>query len=396
MAIRRAGPTTIAVHAGERYDPSTGAVGTPIFQNSTFYYPRRRDASGKWVDNEFIYTRYSNPTTRAAEEKLAALEGTEDAICFASGMAAIAAANLSLVKTGENIVAQANVYGGSHMLFNNEFKRLGIGTKYSLEGSAESLMGLVDDKTRVVFVESPSNPFNFIVDLPRLASELRKQWGRSRPKIVIDATTASPANFRATEHGADVVVHSATKYLNGHSDIIAGAAAGSKALMDGIRPWLKSLGGSMDPHAAFLLRRGMTTLPIRMQRHNLNGRVVSEFLENHPKVEGAWHPSLASHPQHKLGRKLMKGFGSLIAVQPKTRRAGAARKFLESLELFAIAASLGGVESLASLPIETQHRMTSPEMRRKLNITPTLVRLAVGIEDAEDLIVDLRQAMRAL
>lgn len=396
MAVRRGGLTTIAVHAGERYDPTTGAVGTPIFQNSTFYYPRRPDASGKWVESEFIYTRYANPTTRAAEEKIAALEGSADAICFASGMAAIAASTLSLVKPGENIVAQANVYGGSTTLFNNEFKRLGIGTKYSFEGTAESLVALVDEKTRIVFVEAPSNPFNFIVDLPRLASELRKHWGRQRPKIVIDATTASPANFRSLEHGADLVVHSATKYLNGHSDIIAGACAGSKALMDGVRPWLKSLGGSMDPHAAFLLRRGLTTLPLRMQRHNLNGRLISEFLEDHPKVEAAWHPTLASHPQHKLGRKLMKGFGSLIAFQPKTRRTAAARRFLESLELFSVAASLGGVESLAGLPAETQHRMTSPDMRKRLGITPTLVRLAVGIEDADDITEDLRQAMRAL
>lgn len=396
MAVRRGGLTTIAVHAGERYDPNTGAVGTPIFQNSTFYFPRRPDASGKWVDNEFTYTRYSNPTTRAAEEKIAALENTEDAVCFASGMAAIAAATLSLVKPGENIVAQANVYGGSTALFNNEFKRLGIGTKYSFDGAAESLLSLVDEKTRVVFVEAPSNPFNFIVDLPQLAAGLRKTWGRNRPRVIIDATTASPVNFRATKHGADVVVHSATKYLNGHSDIIAGAVAGSKASMDQIRPWMKSLGGSMDPHAAFLLRRGLTTLPIRMQRHNLNGRAVSEFLEDHPKVDAAWHPSLASHPHHKLGRRLMRGFGSLIAFQPKTRRLAAARKFLESLELFAIAASLGGVESLAALPIETQHRMTSPEMRKKLGITPTLVRLAVGIEDAADIITDLKQAMRAL
>jgi cystathionine beta-lyase/cystathionine gamma-synthase len=396
MAVRRGGLSTTAVHAGERYDPSTGAVGTPIFQNSTFFYPRRRDASGKWVDNEYIYTRYANPTTRAAEEKIAALEGAEDAICFASGMASIAATNLSLVRPGETIVAQASVYGGTTTLFNNEFKRLGINTRYTFDANAESLLALVDETTRIVYVEAPSNPFNFIVDLPRLARDLRREWGRERPKIVIDSTTASPANFRPLEHGADLVLHSATKYLNGHSDIIAGAAAGSKALMDGIRPWLKSLGGSMDPHAAFLLRRGITTLSVRMQRHNLNGRLIAEFLENHAKVEGAWHPTLASHPHHKLGRKLMTGFGSLIAFQPKTRRPVAARRFLESLELFSAAASLGGVESLANLPVETQHRMTSAEMRKKLNITPTLVRLAVGIEDAEDLVGDLKQALKTL
>lgn len=396
MAARRRGPSTTAVHAGERYDPGTGAVGTPIYQNTTFYYPRRPTGKGRWVPSEFVYTRYSNPTTRAAEEKIAALEGAEDAICFASGMAAVASANLSLVRPGESIVSQANIYGGSTGLFNHEFQRLGIPVRYAYESDAESLVALADDSTRVVYVEAPSNPFNFIVDLPRLAVLLRKRFGRKRPRILIDSTTASPVNFRPLEAGADLVIHSATKYLNGHSDIIAGAVAGSKALVDGIRPWLKSLGASMDPHAAFLLRRGLATLPLRMKRHNENGKVISEFLERHPKVESAWHPSLPSHPHHALGRRLMRGFGSLIAFQPKTRSARSARRFLESLELFAVAASLGGVESLASLPIQSQHRLTPPAMRRKLGITPTLVRLAVGLEDAEDLVADLRAASRRL
>jgi cystathionine beta-lyase/cystathionine gamma-synthase len=396
MPVRRGGLTTIAVHAGERYDPSTGAVGTPIFQNSTFYYPRKPDANGKWVESDFVYTRFGNPTTRAAEEKIAALEDAEDAVCFSSGMAAIAASLLSLLKPGDSIVSQASVYGGSTTLFNNQFRRLGITTNYSFEGSAEDLLARVDESTRVVFVEAPSNPFNYIVDLPKLAAGLRKAWGRDRPKIVIDATTASPANFRPLENGADLVVHSATKYLNGHSDIIAGVVAGPQGLVEAIRPWLRGLGGSMDPHAAFLLRRGLATLALRMERHNLNGRLVSEFLESQRKVEAVWHPSLRSHPHYQLGKRLMKGYGSLIAFQPRTRNRLRARRFLEALDVFHVAASLGGVESLAGFPVETQHRFTTTSMRKKLGITPTLVRLAVGIEDADDLIGDLRQAIRRL
>ncbi|MBI2077511.1 MAG: aminotransferase class I/II-fold pyridoxal phosphate-dependent enzyme [Euryarchaeota archaeon] len=395
MAKRARGLSTVAVHAGERYDPSTGAVGTPIYQNSTFYYPRKPDGRGGWVANEdFIYTRYSNPTVRAAEEKFAALEGAEAGLCFASGMAAVSASNLAFVKPGETIVAQANIYGGTTSLFNREFQRLGINVAYAWDGSAEELAGLVDESTRVVYVEAPSNPFNHVVDLPKLRRMLDAKWGKRRPRILIDATTATPYNFRPLDHGADVAIHSATKYLNGHSDIIAGAVAGSRAAIAEIHPWLKSLGGSMDPHQAFLLRRGMTTLPLRMRRHNENGAAVARMLDGHGSVETVWYPTLSHHPSRLVARRLMKGFGSIVTFQLKTRRAAAARRFLESLELFAAAASLGGVESLASLPLETQHKLTPPAMRKQLGITPTLVRLAIGIEDAADLIADLEQALR--
>ncbi|HLE47409.1 MAG TPA: PLP-dependent aspartate aminotransferase family protein [Candidatus Thermoplasmatota archaeon] len=397
MAKRARGLTTIAVHAGERYDPSTGAVGTPIYQNSTFYYPRKPDGRGGWVPNEdFIYSRYSNPTVQAAEEKFAALEGAESAICFASGMAAVSASNLAFVKAGETVVAQANMYGGTIGLFNREFQRLGIGVKYSWTGAAEDLASLVDASTRIVYVEAPSNPFNHIVDLPKLRQLLDRKWGRKRPRILIDATTASPYNFRPLEHGADISIHSATKYLNGHSDIIAGAVAGSNSLMEEIRPWLKSFGGCMDPHQAFLLRRGMATLALRMRRHNENGVAMARMLARHRAVETVWHPSLSDHPSHGLGRRLMKGFGSIVTFQLKTRRAAAARRFFGRLELFAIAASLGGVESLASLPLETQYRLTPPTMRKRLGVTPTLIRLALGIEDTDDLLADVTQALRAV
>lgn len=394
MAGKGKGFATRAIHAGERYDAGTGAVGTPIYQTSTFYHPEKPDGRGGWVPNEeFIYSRFANPTVRAVEEKLASLEGAEDALCFASGMGAISATCLSLVRPGEDIVAQANVYGGTTSLLNHELTRLGVTTHYSFEGTADTLADLVTEKTRAVMVEAPSNPFGFIVDLPLLRRRLEKEWGAKRPRILMDATLASPYNFQSLTHGADLVLHSATKYLNGHSDIIAGCVAGPKALIEPIRPWLRSIGASMDPHQAFLLRRGIATLAVRMERHNSSAAEIAQALSGHPSVERVWHPSLPDHPDHKLGRRLMRGFGSILALQLRTRDVAAARAFLRRLNLFAVAASLGGVESLASLPVDNQHARTSLEVRRKLGITDTLVRLAVGLEDPADLLDDLRKAL---
>jgi methionine-gamma-lyase len=389
-STRTLGPQTQAIHAGEPNKHGVGVgVGPNICRTSTFTFPSTEEmklwAEGK--SSAYIYTRYGNPTLAIAEGKIAALEGAEAAVVTASGMAAISSALLGVLKQGDEVITTAQTYGGTYRLMRDEFPNWGIGVR-RVETSLAGIETLVNDKTKVLYVETPTNPTLRLVDLNKAITFAKKHKLIS----IIDNTFATPLLQKPIELGFDMVVHSATKYMGGHSDIIAGAAAGSKHWMDRIRHMIIDLGGSMDPEAAFLLIRGMKTMGLRVERQCANAVAVAEFLEKHPKVAAVHYPGLKSHPDHALAKRQMKGFGSMLAFDLKGGLP-AARRFCDSVQLFLLAASLGGVESLVVLPIYSSHYNMSAEELAKCNVTPGTVRVSVGLEDADDLFADLEQAL---
>ncbi len=384
------GPQTQAIHAGEANRHGVGVgVGPNISRTSTFTFSSTEEMK-LWAEGKskaYIYTRYGNPTLSIAEGKIAALEGAEAAVVTASGMAAISSALLGALKQGDEVISTAQTYGGTYRLMRDEFPDWGIGVRRA-ETSLEGIESLVTPRTKVLYVETPTNPTLRLVDLDKAIAFAKKHKLIS----IIDNTFATPLLQKPIELGFDMVVHSATKYMGGHSDIIAGAAAGSKRWMDRIRHMIIDLGGSMDPEAAFLLIRGLKTLGLRVQRQCENAQAVAEFLEKHPKVAKVHYPGLKSHPDHALAKRQMKGFGSMLAFDLKGGLP-AARKFCDCVKLFLLAASLGGVESLVVLPIYSSHYNMSMDELAKVNVTPGTVRVSVGLEDASDLIADLRQAL---
>lgn len=343
-----------------------------------------------WAEGKskaYIYTRYGNPTLTIAEGKVAALEGAEAAVVTASGMAAISSALLGALKQGDEVITTAQTYGGTYRLMRDEFPDWGIGVR-RVETSLEGIESLLTSKTKVLYVETPTNPTLRLVDLNKAIAFAKKHNLIS----IIDNTFATPLLQKPIELGFDMVVHSATKYLSGHSDVIAGVAAGSKRWMDRVRHMIIDLGGSMDPEAAFLLIRGMKTLGLRIERQCTNAQAVAEFLAKHPKVATVHYPGLKSHPDHALAKRQMKGFGSMLAFDLKGGLP-AARRFCDRVQLFLLAASLGGTESLVVLPIYSSHYNMSAEELVKVNVTPGTVRVSVGLEDADDLMADLKQAL---
>ena len=387
---RKPGPQTTAIHAGEPSRHGVNApVGTPIIRTSTFTFSNTEEMK-QWAEGKskaYIYTRYGNPTLTVAEEKIAALEGAEAAVVTASGMAAISCALLSALKTGDELISTAQLYGGTYRLMRDEFPNMGIKVHH-VETDLAGIEKFVTPKAKVLYVETPTNPTLRLVDLDKALSFAKKHNLIS----IIDNTFATPVLQQPISLGFDMVVHSATKYLGGHSDVIAGAAAGSKQHMDRIRHLVIDLGGSMDPEAAYLLIRGMKTLGIRVKRQGENALAVAEFLEKHPSVERVHYPGLPSHPDHALAKKQMRGFGSMLAFDVKGGLE-AARRFCDRVQLFLLAASLGGVESLVVLPIYTSHYNMSVDELRRAGVGPGTVRMSVGLEDAEDLIADLEQAL---
>ncbi|MFP4170273.1 MAG: trans-sulfuration enzyme family protein [Methanomassiliicoccales archaeon] len=388
--MKRYRKDTVAVRHGEYVDSQSGSVITPIFQTSTFFFPTSDPGTweGEVPDGTYIYSRYGNPTFRAVEDKLARMEGAESGLLFSSGMAAISTTLLSLLGSGDRVVSVEDVYGGTYSLMYHNFPRMGIDVRFVPSTDTQGIVDAIDDETKVVYLESPTNPLLKLVDVPAVA-EAAHEHGAT---VVMDNTFATPVLQRPMERGVDVVVHSCTKYLNGHSDVVAGAAVGPSDLMKEV--WGKRivLGGSPDPLAAFLLLRGMRTLVIRMAKHCENARAVTEFLEDHPRVDRVYYPGLESHPQHRLASALMDDFGGMVSFDVKGPRKEAER-VLGSFGLFAKATSLGGVESLASMPLNSSHASVSPEARERMGIRDQLIRLSVGIEDPEDLMEDLDQAL---
>ncbi len=387
--IRRAGDATLAIHAGQEKFRLGVPVGVEIARTANFTFSSTEEMK-RWAEGKstaYIYTRYGNPTLAIAEKKLAALEGAEAAIVTASGMAAISSALLSVLKAGDEVIASRQVYGGTYRMMRDVFPRMAIVVRH-VESDLAGIERLVNPRTRVLYIETPTNPTLRLVDLHK-ALAFAKEWDLI---TLIDNTFASPVLQKPIEMGFDLVLHSATKYLAGHSDVIAGAAAGSKARIDKVRDMIIYLGGSMDPEAAFLLIRGLKTLEVRVQRQCKTALVVAKYLEKHHKVARVHFPGLASHPDHALAKRQMKGFGAMLAFDLKGGLA-AARRFCDRTRVFLLAASLGGVESLVVLPIYTSHYHMSLAELRAAGVEPGTVRVSVGLEDPEDLIDDLRQAL---
>jgi methionine-gamma-lyase len=386
----RAGPQTRAIHAGEPEKHGVGrAVGTEICRTSTFTFSSTEEMK-RWAEGRsaaYIYTRYGNPTLSVAEKKIAALEGAEAAVVTASGMAAISSALLGALKQGDELISTAQLYGGSFRLMRDVFPDMGITVRH-VGTSLEGIESLRTPRTRVLYVETPTNPTLRLVNLEHALAFAKKH----KLTAVIDNTFATPVLQNPIEMGFDMVVHSATKSMAGHSDIIAGAAAGSKRWMDRVRQMVIYLGGSMDPGAAFLLIRGMKTMGVRVERQCANAMAVARFLERHPKVARVHYPGLKSHPDHALAKKQMKGFGSMLAFDMKGGLP-AARRFCDRVRLFLLAASLGGVESLVVLPVYSSHYRMSAKELELAAVMPGTVRVSVGLEDSDDLIADLKQAL---
>lgn len=391
--VTKAGFSTQSVHAGTHDDPRTGAVGTPIYQASTFVLNdhQYKSVEDGFARDRFIYTRYGNPSQWAVQEKLAALEGAESAIVFSSGMAAITSTVLALVDKGAHVVASSDLYGGTYNLFNQEFPTLGMSASLVDPYDFDAIEAAIQPNTQLMYFEAITNPLLKIIDIPRLA-EIAK---RRNVRLVVDATFAPPVAMRTLEHGVDVVVHSASKYLNGHSDLIAGVAAGPRKLIDQIWPRLLNYGGSLDPHACFLLERGLKTLAVRMRAHEESATALAKFLESHPKVQRVFYPFLESHPDYKTAKRLLKnGTGNITFVIEGGDKA--ALLLVDALRIPKQATSLGGVESLISLPFNTSQATFTSRQRADLGIDPGCVRLSVGIEDAADLIADFENALSVI
>jgi cystathionine gamma-lyase/cystathionine beta-lyase/cystathionine gamma-lyase/homocysteine desulfhydrase len=380
----RARFSTRCIHAGQQPDPSTGAIITPIFQTSTYV----QDALGEHKGYE--YARTQNPTRAAVEANIAAIEGGKGALAFASGMAAIAAV-ASFLASGDHVVVTDNTYGGTYRYFERILRKYGLDFTYVDTSNLDAIAGAFKATTKLLFVETPTNP---VLALTDLAAAAELAHGRSA-KLVVDNTFASPAVQRPIEFGADLVLHSTTKYLNGHSDSIGGVVV---ATADADLEWLKfyqnSAGAILSPFDSWLVLRGTKTLAVRMTQHNANGLALAQFLAAHRKVRRVYYPGLPDHPQHELARRQMKGFGGMLSFDLGSL--DGARRVLNQVKLMALAESLGGVETLISHPATMTHASVPIERRQAIGITDGLVRISAGIEDIDDLTEDLSQALDAV
>jgi len=375
------GFSTTAIHAGNEPDAATGAVSVPIYQTSTY----AQDGLGR--HKGFEYARTQNPTRSALETNIAALEGAKFGFAFASGMSAIDA-TLKLVKAGDHVILGDNTYGGTFRLFSRVLSDYGVEFDLIDTSDVTNLEPAFKPNTKMVFVETPTNPVMTVTDL-KAVSDLAHAHGA---RVVCDNTFMSPYFQRPIEFGVDIVVHSTTKYLNGHSDSVGGfVALNDEKDAEWIGFIQNSVGAILSPFDSFLVLRGTKTLAVRMEAHDRNGRIVANFLAEHPRVEKVFYPGLASHPQHELAKRQQTGFGGMVAFE--TGSLANAKKVLESVKLCTLGESLGGVESLISHPASMTHASVPQEKRESLGITDGLVRVSVGIEDVEDILADLDQAL---
>ncbi|APF18555.1 Cys/Met metabolism pyridoxal-phosphate-dependent protein [Caldithrix abyssi DSM 13497] len=390
--MKRYSFATLCVHGSGGADPATGAISVPIYQSSTFKFKSARHGAQLFAGEKegYVYTRLGNPTQSALEKEMAFLEGGEAALAFASGMAAISAVVFAYCRAGDNLVSTNTLYGGTHNLFMETLPRFNIEAREVDTTNLENIINAIDDKTRLLYIETPANPTLTITDL-RACAKIARDY---KIPLVVDNTFPTPYFQRPLELGADVVLHSATKYIGGHGDTVAGVVVGKKDFIDELRAnFLRDLGAVISPLNAWLLVRGLKTLAIRMERHQQNAMKVAKFLQFHPKIKRVWYPGLTTHPQHELAKKQMAGFGGMISFEIKGgRRAG--EQLMNAVKLITLAVSLGDVDSLIEHPASMTHSTYSEEELAKCGITESLVRLSVGIEDARDLIQDLSQALR--
>jgi cystathionine beta-lyase/cystathionine gamma-synthase len=381
--------STLAIHAGESKHGVGGPVAASIVRSSTFTFSDTAEMK-RWAEGRssaYIYTRYGNPTLTVAEEKLAGLEHGEAAVVTSSGMAAISSALLAALQAGDELIATRQLYGGTYRLLRDILPRMGIRVHF-VDSDLAGAERLIGPKTRALYVETPTNPTLQLVDL-RAAAALAR---RHRLVSIVDNTFASPVLQKPLTVGFDMVVHSATKALAGHSDLIGGAVVGSRQWVDQARKMVIYLGGCMDPEGAFLLIRGIKTVELRVARQCRTALAVARFLEGHRKVARVHYPGLPSHPQHRLARRQMSDYGSMLSFDMK-EGLGAARRVCDRVRLFLLAASLGAVESLVVLPIFTSHYKMSHAELRAAGVSPGTVRVSIGLEDPRDLIADLKQAL---
>jgi len=390
MKRKKHRPETAAVHGAADLEKKNGPVGTPIYQTSTFEVTDN-DEQQRVTTTDRYYTRWGNPTNTVAEQAVAAIEGVEAARTFASGMGAITTTILALLKAGDHIVAQRDIYGGVTKFFSEWLPRMGIETTFVDTNDYEQHERAIRPNTRMLYLESPTNPSLRVVDLKKAAALARQH------KLIsmIDSTFATPINQHPAEYGIDLVMHSGTKYLSGHADLTCGVVAGPHELMGMIHETRTTLGNCMDPHASWMLIRGLKTLAVRVARQNENALRVAEFLEQHGKVRRVHYPFLKSHPEHAIARAQMSGGGGMVTFEVEGTGEDA-RRVSEAMRLFTLATSLGSVESLVSIPVLTSHAMISAEQRAKMGVTEQMVRLSVGIESCEDLIADLERALEAV
>ncbi len=379
------GLSTKAVHGEPQQKPASTPVVSPIYQSSTFANPMGT-AEG------VLYTRYgNNPNQVTLARRLAALEGAESAIFLGSGMGATALAHLAVLSPGDHLLSSDWIYGGTRRLFAEEFDRLGIEVSYVDPSDQRNWRDCMRENTRAVFAELVTNPLMRVVDIDYLATFCRE----AGITLLVDSTFASPLNCRPLDHGVDIAIHSATKYLNGHSDVVAGAVAGSKQLVDEVRRLMTLWGPAIDPHQAWLVERGLKTLAVRMERHNANGAAFARWADNNANVQQVYYPGLETHPDHAVAAKLLDGFGGMVALD-LAGGGQAAQTVVKSLRLVTHAPSLGGTETLVSVPRFTSHAGLSGEQLAAQGIPDGLIRVSLGIEDVEDIIADFEAAFDAL
>jgi cystathionine beta-lyase/cystathionine gamma-synthase len=381
---------TKAVRGAANLQKKSGPLATPIYQTSTFEVTDNEEQVRN-THTDHYYTRYGNPTNTVAEQTVAELEGVDAALTFASGMGAITTTIMALLKAGDHIVAQRDIYGGVTKFLSQWLPKMGIETTFVDTTDYEQHARAIRPNTRLLHLESPTNPILRVVDFAKVAALARKH----NLITLIDATFGTPVNQRPAEYGIDLVMHSGTKYLGGHSDLICGVVAGRADLIKKIHDTRTTLGNCMDPHASWVLLRGLKTLAVRVARQNENAQRVAEFLSGHGKVRRVHYPFLKNHPQYAVAREQMSGGGGMVTFEIEGTGEDA-RRLSEALSLFTLAPSLGGVESLVSIPVLTSHLMIAPEERQKMGVTEQMVRLSVGIENADDLIADLEHALEAV
>lgn len=390
MNLDNAGPSTRAVHAGEAPEPSTGSLSPPLYQSSVYAFRNAAQGAALFAGTEegFIYTRLGNPTLKTLEAKLAILEGAEAALVTSSGMGAIATTVAALARAGEHVVSAEVIYGATYTLLREVWTRFGLETTFVASTSVEDFRRALRPNTRLVFAETPANPTMDVVDIAAL-SEIARGAGAY---LIVDNTFATPINQNPLSLGADVVVHSASKYLGGHADVIAGVVAGSSKLVQQARQSMKTFGTVLGPFEGWLILRGLKTLALRVARHNENGLAVARFLESHPAVKRVFYPGLESHPGHGVAGRQMRGYGGMVSFELKGGR-DAGIRLVEGVRLCTLAVSLGDVRTLIEHPASMTHAGVPEEERLRGGITDGLVRLSAGVEDASDIVADLEEAL---
>jgi len=382
---------TESVQAGQPETFAHDALTTPIVQTATYVFENTAALiaymEGRKEREE--YGRYGNPTVRLLETRIASLEGAQDAAVFSSGMAAITSTVFALSQSGTHVILFADCYRRTRQFVRDFLVRFGV--SHTLIRDVSELEAAILPETKLVISEAPTNPYLSVVDIEKMVAVCKPR----RIRTLIDSTFATPVNLRPLEHGVDLVIHSGTKYLGGHNDVLAGAVAGNSGLVSLVRDVRHMMGAVCDPHAAFLVHRGMKTLGLRVAQQNASAQAIAEMLEAHPKIRRVWYPGLASHPDHEVAARLMTGFGGIVTFEPNADMTSVGR-FIDALKIPRIAPSLGGVESLVEQPALMSYFELTTEQRKAVGISDSLVRFAVGIEDTHDLVADLQQALESL